>query len=121
MMDDSPTTLADCLGTMPNPERYLRKVLENAVRTYRKHGSATVRIGATGKGIAPNYVVEPDLPEFGGELHAIAFNGRSHQEMAKDDSDAGPRNWNYERLSVQEVQKLYQLVKSGNYKKSPPA
>jgi hypothetical protein len=91
-------TIADIVGTLNKPEDYVRCVLEHLWACKREHGSASVRIGVTGEGRAPNYRVE--YPREGMKTTAVfeVYNGLSHRPIE------GLGQWN---LTPQELLSLF--------------
>jgi hypothetical protein len=81
--------ISDILPTLDNPEQYVRGVFGNMVEYRKVHGTAVVRIGTTGRGIAPHYRVQVEhsaIGELAGYLdddpsgYFMAFHGRNLHE-----------------------------------------
>jgi hypothetical protein len=76
-------TIADVLGRLNAPERYVREVLGHMWECRKQHGAASVRIGVTGEGRAPHYQIEYPNPNGSGDPHVYKFyNGSSHKEIS---------------------------------------
>ena len=74
-------TIADIVGTLNAPREYVRKILEHMYECKGEHDNAMVRIGATGEGRAPNYLIEyrksgqDDLTKY------CAYHGNGHNKI----------------------------------------
>lgn len=79
---DEDATIADILGRLNKPEDYVRSVLANAWNCKRKVGSASVRIGITGEGRAPNYRLEYTKDGMSCPAVFEVYNGLSHKSIA---------------------------------------
>ncbi len=81
----------------------------------REHGAVFVRIGLTGKGIEPNYLVTsnrsyPDgFPE-GRPKFMVAYSGRTHDPFDWEDVDLKPLSWSDELLDGSQVLALFREV-----------
>lgn len=107
-------TLEDCIETVREPERYLRGILRNMLDCKREQGTAFVRIGLTGEGIAPNYLVtsnesDPDGFPFGSAKYMRAFNGRTHHSLFLKDHQLIGCSWSRD---VAEGARVYDLLKA---------
>ena len=124
-------TIADLTAsnTLDDPVEYVRQVFGNMIDCRRQWGTAFVRIGTTGRGIAPNYRVAPEAPETPGldtgegvqaaieEIEALsksidrhgqyaAFHGRSHRQLQWGTKELREEHWSAARMSHDEVQTL---------------
>jgi hypothetical protein len=123
-MDTSHLRLVDVIDTLDRPEEYLRGILQNMMLCKRRHGSANVLIGTTGRGIAPHYRIEPDQPDLDIWLDSktdlspffIAYHGRSHKRLDWGLSELQHASWSMEASSLEDVQLL--LGKLRGYTKS---
>src|SRR5258708_524536 len=51
-------TIADIVNDLNAPGKYVHRVVEYMGECWRQHGAALVRIGVTGRGRAPHYLIE---------------------------------------------------------------
>jgi hypothetical protein len=108
-------SLAEYVQTLRKPYPYLSGMLRNMVVCKKQHGAVFVRIGITGKGIEPNYLVtsnrsDPDgFPE-GIPKFIVAYNGRTHEPFDWEDVDLKPLSWSRELLDGAQVLALYNEV-----------
>jgi hypothetical protein len=121
-------TLEDVLPTLWNADKYLSGMLANMVLCKREHGSARVRIGVAGDGVAPHYRVEPGESMVAAIMSAlsegkeddlaryfVAYHGRSHNKLKWGKEELiSSRNWSVSRASSDDVQEL--LGKIRGYK-----
>ena len=96
----------------------MRQVLQNMLEVKRDQGSAFVRIGTTGRGIAPHYRVDPGLGKFwdtfieddlDGErisAHYVAFHGRNHQRLPYGRWELREEHWSGAEMSIEDVKNL---------------
>ncbi|MCA1366676.1 hypothetical protein I6F15_04550 [Bradyrhizobium sp. BRP14] len=113
MSDDNPT-IVDIVDTLAQPIDYVCGVLGNMLICKRQHGSATVAIGKTGRGIVPNYRVCPDLQgdwrdkfDFQNEAFFKAYNGRSHRQAEEWGTwEQRDEHWSNRYMNFAEVQQL---------------
>lgn len=81
----------------------------------KKHGTATVRIGTTGRGIAPHYRVEPilDMDTFTGrfEDYFAAYDGRNHQKFEWGPFELKNEHWSDKDMTYEEIQSLLGSVR----------
>jgi hypothetical protein len=126
---DRHTSLEAVISSLNDPEEYFRGVLANMYKFKDKHGTAFVRMGATGKGKAPHYRIEPvredvsleralqqiiaDPAAFEGEdaKNYIAFHGSSHKRLAWGSGELQEWNWCRDVLSIEGVKKLLGKVR----------
>lgn len=79
---------------------------------------AFVRLGTTGRGVAPHYRVEPefDLEVFVDDdrwaAHFVAYHGRSHKQLPWGFGELRGEHWSDSKLSFEEVQKLLGSLRS---------
>lgn len=112
MQIESRTTIADLVGFLDDPVEYVRGVLTNMTAVKKQHGSAVVRVGTTGRGVAPHYRVEPDLPDIEQILeqdlspYFIAFHGRNHEKLGWDHKQLQNDSWCMGHMTYSEVQTL---------------
>lgn len=104
-------TIKDAVPSLRDPVGYVRGVLANMQECKRKHSTAVVWIGTTGKGAIPNYRVAPldsfdalmtdhhDLPEY-----VEAYHGSSHKKIS--DWKLRGLNWSGNSMTFEEVQQL---------------
>lgn len=95
-------TLADLLagGRLSNPARYLRLALANMLRA-GDFGTVKLRIGRTGNGTWPMYVLERGskiIDRFGGQVH----------ESWIDQGDHHDESWSEARTTAAELHALWQ-------------
>ena len=106
------STICDIIEKLDDPEEYLRSVLENMLACRKKHGTAFVRIGTTGRGIAPHYQVAPEFTwdSFAKEellaAQFVAFHGRSHKQFNWGIEELQLEHWSDGTMSFDEVQNL---------------
>jgi hypothetical protein len=108
------SSLRDVVQTLDRPDHYLRGVLGNMILCRKEHSSANVRIGTTGRGIAPHYRIEPDdltLTEWfddATDLSAFfrAYHGRSHKLLGWSQGELKHDSWSRSSMSFDEVQQL---------------
>lgn len=123
---DSKSSIRDVLATLDNPVEYLRGIVGNMVAYKRERNldDAAVRIGATGRGLAPHYRVEPTTSMVDAfldgdiELNAykIAFHGRSHKPWHRHELKAV--SWSDTATPLAEVQQLLGELREAKKQKS---
>ncbi|MGC2224656.1 MAG: hypothetical protein WA624_21015 [Methylocella sp.] len=111
------STLAEVLSTLAKPEYYVRGMLENMYACKREHGNATVQIGITGGGVAPNYRIEFELeesllgdPKFKRGIVGV-FDGRNHKlikwidDIAQEEEaiHVKDEHWSNHAMSLEDV------------------
>ena len=74
----SDATIRETLGSLLHPEEYVRRILEKMYECRSHRGSASVRIGVTGEGRAPNYRTEYLLD--GVRKVFAVYSGLSHEQ-----------------------------------------
>jgi hypothetical protein len=86
-------TLADLLaaGRVSNPARYLRMALANVLRA-GDFGTVTLRIGRTGNGTWPMYILERDDGIFD------RFDGQNHKPWTGEEAHHD-ENWSNKRMT----------------------
>jgi len=111
-------TIADIATRLNRPDEYMRRVLGNMSSCKKKHGAAFVRIGTTGRGLAPHYRVEPEF-EFekilDGDLwdaQFVAYHGRSHKQLSWGFGELRDDHWSVDKMSFEEVQHLLGSLRS---------
>jgi hypothetical protein len=87
--------IEDAFPTLPNPEEYVRGILESSVSEKFNRDEAVVRIGTSGKGVQPHYSIEegegshtctlPNGMTMRGYRHRAVFHGRSHKPILEDE------------------------------------
>ena len=105
------------LKTLPDPENYLRNVLENMMACKEEYRTPHVRIGILGSGQFPHYRIEPVPPPLEEYLESPdarkdryeAFHGRSHKSYGL--TDLGYDHWSDSKMSFVEVQSLYDVIR----------
>ena len=116
--------ISDIVPTLDNAEEYVRRVFENMVEYRKTHGTAFVRVGTTGRGIAPHYRVQKEhsaTKEFVGYTlddasgYFMAFHGRNHKQLEWGARELRTEHWSSRAMSYDEVQTL--LGKLRNFKK----
>ncbi|MEQ8510451.1 MAG: hypothetical protein RIB43_15710 [Rhodospirillaceae bacterium] len=112
-------TIGDILSKLDNPTEYIRRVLANMHLCRKEFGSALVRIGTTGQGVAPHYRIEPepDLQTLAEnwDAHFTAYHGRSHKRLDWGFGELEDDHWSDESLTFEQVQSLL-----GDLRKSKP-
>jgi hypothetical protein len=100
-------TLADLVvdKRLSKPQRYLRKALGNLL-FFGEHGVAALRIGRTGNGTWPQYVLENTED---GKMRR--FGGQSHTEWADDPAHHEER-WSQAVMTGPQLHALWQKVMS---------
>lgn len=102
--------VSDILNTLADPTEYVRGILGSFIEHRFDKATSIVRIGVSGRGIAPNYSIEtpcePD-PKARSKSHVLnrsVFNGKNHGEFL-DDVPIGEK-WSSEGMNFLEVQGL---------------
>ena len=107
-------TIADIVSKLENPDAYVADVLGNMLDLKKTKGTAFVRIGTTGRGIAPHYRVSPDSRPMlddlegsfeRGDLEAlfVAFHGRRYKRLPWGSREMRRENWSSGQMSYDEV------------------
>jgi hypothetical protein len=109
-------SLTECIEILPEPEPYLYGMLKSMVSCKRVHGTVFVRIGITGKGIEPNYLITSNRSDFdgfpdGAPEFIVAYNGRTHEPFNWSGDDLRTQSWSREPSDGPEVVALLQKVK----------
>jgi len=89
-------TIADVVGSLNKPAEYVRLVLHNMWDCKRQHGEASVRIGITGKGRTPHYLIEYHNESLSDPAVFGIYRGSSHKELE------GLGKWNYNIVDLLE-------------------
>ena len=86
--------IEDVFPTLPNPEEFVRGILESFVSEKFDRNEAVVRIGTSGKRFQPHYSIEeregsdictlPNGVTIRGYRNRAVFNGRSHKPIFED-------------------------------------
>jgi hypothetical protein len=97
-------TLADLVaaGRLSNPARYLRMALANMLRA-GDFGTVTLRIGRTGNGTWPMYILERD------GVMVDRFDGQAHKSWAEEGAHHD-ENWSNERTTAVSLHNQWQKV-----------
>ena len=112
-------TIADILATLDKPEEYLRGVVGHLSEGRKENGGAWVKIGITGGGAVPNYMIGVPPDDAGNPpLPWKVFNGRSHKELF-DRDQMEDRNWSRGSMTTEEAQKLRGEIRM--MKRNPPS
>jgi hypothetical protein len=104
--------ISDIIAKLDSPIEYVRRVLGNMGSCRKKHGTAFVRIGTTGRGVVPHYRVGPEfsLEVFNDNdvlaAQFVAFLGRSHKQLPWGFGELNGDNWSLGRMNYDEVQIL---------------
>ena len=112
--------IEDVASRLNKPVDYVRHVFGNMNTYKRDHGTAHLRLGTTGRGLAPNYRIEPapDRHAFLSEVkfdegdwgdtskYFIAFNGSSHKQMEWGAAELQGAHWSEKYTSYDDVQAL---------------
>ena len=112
-------TITDIVESLKRPVEYVRRVYGNMLDFEKEHGAAFVRIGMTGRGIAPNYRIEPgELDNYLDDkwLDCSAFSGLSHKKSDWGIYDLRGEHWSVKGMNCNEVQTLLGSLR--NFKKS---
>jgi len=98
----SDETIATVLTKLAKPDEYVAAVFAKLRRVQReqKH-NAVVRIGITGTGLIPNYLIEVD-GEHGVRIEA--FDGQTHRQFT--DVAIGSENWSQRYMTYAEMEGL---------------
>ncbi|MGE3477028.1 MAG: hypothetical protein AB7H70_14600 [Rhodospirillaceae bacterium] len=114
-------TIADITATLDNATEYVRRVLANMAVCKRKYGKAFVRIGTTGRGIAPHYRVDPGAnfmeqmeDDAVWQAHFMAFHGRSHKQLPWGFGELKGEHWSSGKMSFEEIQSLLGLLRQSH-------
>jgi hypothetical protein len=107
--------VSDVLDTLSNPIEYVRGIVESFVEYQFDKTASRVRIGISGNGIVPNYIIETPRerdPTVAGIQPEVSkrhiFNGRNHREFL---DDRLAENWSSEGMTFSEVQALLGLLR----------
>lgn len=113
--------ISDIVPNLERAEEYIRRVLGQMSACKKAHGTAEVRLGITGQGIAPHYRVEPtlDMDTFNGnfEDYFAPFHGRSHEKLDWGPFDLKTDHWSDKVMSYDEVSDLLGSVRKLNKRK----
>ena len=82
-------------------ESFIRKVLGVMLQHKRSQGPVVVRLGITGTGQAPNYLIES---ETGKSIAAI--DGANHEPWPEEARFEGFENWSTATMSEQDLMEL---------------
>ena len=113
-------TVEAIVAGLNKPVDYVRKMFGNMHDFKREYGAAYVRLGTTGRGLAPHYRIEPapDRLAFLGEIaisdddwgdtskYFLAFNGLSHQKMEWGAAELKGAHWSSAYTAYDDVQSL---------------
>src|SRR5256885_447543 len=100
--------ISDILPTLDEAEEYVRRVFGNMVEYHKAHGDASVRVGTTGRGIAPHYRVQKEQSAIGevfGNLeddssgYFVAFHGRNHKQLDWGAKELRSEHWSTRAMS----------------------
>jgi hypothetical protein len=107
---DIDATIDDLVGSLDDPEDYVRRALDNLLAAGRKEPNSRLTIGITSYGVYPNYKIDTPL-----ELEKLdnkhkappkVFCGQTHQEFA-DPSKVRDEHWSAASTSLIELQALH--------------
>jgi hypothetical protein len=107
--------LSDITNSLDQPKEYVRHVFGNMVDFHKAHGAAVVRLGTTGRGVAPHYRVQKShgSGEILGHLdktiepeYFTAFHGRSHKQLEWGARELRGEHWSTRAMTYEEVQFL---------------
>jgi hypothetical protein len=124
-------TIADIVDYLNGPEEFVRRVYEHMREWSRQQGAASVRIGVTGRGRAPNYRIEhgkspsvfavyrgsghkqiEDLGERPAiDIFAFLSEGPSKPEEPSPDHIFIDEHWSSRVMTLDEVQKLLRQLR----------
>ncbi|MER9937122.1 hypothetical protein [Mesorhizobium sp. M0088] len=109
-------TVLDVVRTLDEPRKYVLGVFNNMHDYKRRHGSVYVRIGITGRGMMPNYRLEPTNDSMGfltdivqgGDVarHFEAYHGRNHEQLDWGQRELKGPHWSGSYLSHEALLKL---------------
>ncbi|MCJ2121945.1 hypothetical protein [Methylobacterium sp. J-077] len=111
-------TIADVLENLEDPEGYLRQVLVTMRMCQKHYGDAWVRIGVTGKALAPSYRIDrPDASSAPTEAGAGepgtaifgAYGGRSHDRFTQ--VNTAETRWSSRSLGMAEMLALHDSLR----------
>jgi hypothetical protein len=106
---DIDATIDDLVGSLDDPEDYVRRALGNLHAEVRKDPKSRLTIGITGHGVCPNYKIDAPVELKESDIQYMApckvFSGRTHQEFV-DPSSGRDEHWSAASTSLVELQAL---------------
>jgi hypothetical protein len=117
-------TIEEIIDYLDNPVEYVRGVFGNMHKCKKDHGTAFVKIGTTGSGIAPHYRVEPEwqLDDFSRDelfdAHFVAYNDRNHKALDWGFRELRSEHWSENKMSYDDVRNILALLR--NFKQKNP-
>jgi hypothetical protein len=106
---DIDATVDDLIGSLDDPEDYVRRVLGNLQTEASRDPNSRLTIGITSYGVNPDYKI--DAPVEGKKLDMRymtpikVFSGQTHQELVDPSSDRY-EHWSSASTSLVELQVL---------------
>lgn len=111
-------TIAEIVGRLNNAPEYVRRVLETMWDCKHERGNVSVKIGTTGEGRAPNYLIEYEREQ--GRKQGVygAYYGHGHKKFENFDTSRRARldpiadwtlrdeHWSTKAMSIEEVSAL---------------
>ena len=127
----SDATIEGVINTLDNPKEYVRGVLENMHRAKKelRSGDVRVRIGTTGRGISPHYLIEdmpcltnedwddimnpPPASDEGDddEKYYFAYHGKNHGLLDLESMQLRGLNWSSKFTTFDEVKNLLGVLR----------
>jgi hypothetical protein len=108
---DPASRTIDIVERLNQPESYVCGVLGNMWKCKREHRDASVRIGVTGHGKSPNYLVEYSAEGSGSPPIFGAFHGRSHKKFVEE-AAVRDEHWSEDVMYFSAVQELIGKIRS---------
>ena len=111
----SNSRIGDVLHTLSDPEEFVRGILGTFIGENFSRDEAVIRIGVSGKGIAPHYCIEQGsdlshitIGSLQTEVRAYAksavFHGQSHNQIL--DNECKGISWSSATMTFAEVQAI---------------
>src|ERR1700730_475860 len=111
-------TVADVVRPLDRPEDYVRHALWNLYQETKKEPRSVITIGATGKGIFPNYKI--DVPGDHLDLDILhsatakVFSGRTHN-VINDPNKVLEEHWSTKPLGLEELQMILGEIRKDRF------
>lgn len=106
---DIDATIDDLVGSLDDPEDYVRRALDNLHAEVRKEPNSRLTIGITHYGVYPNYKIDTPIEPKKLDMQYMApskiFSGQTHQELV-DPSSVRDEYWSTASTSLFELQAL---------------
>ena len=106
---DIDATVDDLIGSLDDPEDYVRRALGNLQTEVTKDPNSRLTIGITSYGVYPDYKIDAPVEVKKLDMQHTApfkvFSGRTHQELL-DPSSVRYEHWSAASTSLVELQAL---------------